>query len=36
MDETRDPLLAEDEVKDLVDDDRDAGWEEDEAYDWAR
>ncbi|RKT02935.1 hypothetical protein BX286_0851 [Streptomyces sp. 3211.6] len=30
-----DDELTEDEVNDLLgDDDRDAGWEDDEAYDW--
>lgn len=33
MDETREAHLPKDEVNDLLDDDRDAGWEDDEAYD---
>jgi hypothetical protein len=36
MNETREPLLTEDEVNDLLNDDRDAGWEDEDSYDWSR
>ncbi len=36
MDDTRESQLTEDEVNGLLDDNRDAGWEDDEAYDWDR
>jgi hypothetical protein len=29
-------VLTEDEVNDLLDDERDAGWHNADAYDWAR
>lgn len=37
MDDDQDEVLTEDEVNDLLsDDDRDAGWHEDESYEWVR
>jgi hypothetical protein len=36
MDEVRD-VLTEDEINDLLDGDRDAGWDaDDDAYEWVR
>ncbi len=35
MDDARD-VLTEDEINDLLDDDRDAGWDADDEYEWVR
>lgn len=35
MDDARD-VLTEDEINDLLDGDRDAGWDADDEYEWVR